>query len=134
MFIAYGMQARSQVTRSAKWVSAVAWVLALGPTFLLLSVLVHAATMRLQLGRWPRLFHDSPTSGALLAVEWGLMLSSMYWAVVGVPAWVVWALACHGVVRPGTLVKQLALMAAATATLWALVKFDTTGYVEWFFD
>jgi hypothetical protein len=115
-------------------VTAIAWALALGPAFLLSSVLIHATTIYLHLGRWPRVYRDNPSGTIVLAVEWALLIPSMYWAVFSLPAWAVWALATHGVVRSATLLKQLALVVVAAASLWALIKFDSTGYVEWFLD
>ena len=101
------------------------------------SVLLHASTVYLQLGRWPMVYRDEADSSIILTVEWYLLvLPSLYRTLYRVPMCV----ACgpeffiRRVLPPSTLLKQLALIAATTMCLATLIAVEPTGYVEWFLD
>lgn len=115
----------------------ITWILAPAPLCLLLSVLLHACSMYLHLGRWPVVYRDEADTSFLLAVErFGLVYPSLYGALLGVPTWVACAVTSGllRVLRPQTLFKQLVVVVAGVVGLFLLITYDSTGYAEWFFD
>jgi hypothetical protein len=117
-------------------VARVGWILASGPAALLGAVLLHALHVRVYLERWPVVYKDCPETLALQLHEYALIVPAFYVSLFGVPLSVSSGavFASIGLLRWRAFLGQLSLIIAGIVGIVLLVKFDATGYVEWFLD
>jgi hypothetical protein len=114
----------------------VGWILAAAPGAFTTFLILHAAHVRLYLGRWPVVYRDNPSTLLLRLHEYGLLAPSFYFALFGVPLWFLLSVVlAFGGGRPRrAVVRQALLIAAALSVLFLVGKLDPTGYIEWFLD
>jgi hypothetical protein len=114
----------------------VAWILAASPVAFATALALHAIHVRVYLGRWPIVYRDNPSSLLLNVHEYGLLVPTLYVALLGIPLWfllsVVLAL-CGSRPRRASAWQALLIVGAVVA-LVLFGKCDPTGYWEWFLD
>lgn len=116
-----------------RFLSALHAVISAIPAATLLVFLILAASTRISLGRWPVVYHDDFTHGAINILI-GVSVVMLLLLFASFPAWVVTATI---LVQPGKrriLYNRALLYFVCFATFIIICLMDPTGFFEWFMD
>jgi|GEM_PF-6918783 len=109
------------------------WLLTLAPWIMLCVVLLNALCLRSFLGHWPVVYRDSPPV-EIIGMTDAAIIASLALLAASIPFYGLSSIIFRHLITKTIVMRQLTVFLIGLTTLFLLIKYDPTGYIEWFLD